>query len=46
MIFVILALISALALLSRHPWVSAAFFAISLIFICYEHRIYEYIKTA
>ncbi|MBN1543889.1 hypothetical protein JW898_00325 [Candidatus Woesearchaeota archaeon] len=46
MIFVIMALISALALLSQHAGVSAAFFIISILFIIYENRIYAYLKEA
>ncbi|MBU2561499.1 MAG: hypothetical protein KKD17_04320 [Nanoarchaeota archaeon] len=46
LIFVIMALTSALALLSQHPGVSAVFFIISILFVIYEHKVYAYLKEA
>ena len=46
MIFVILALISALALISEHPIVCYVFLVLSLLFVIYEHKIFEYVKNA
>ena len=45
-IFIILALISTFALLSEHPLISTAFFASSIVFVYYEHKIYDYVKSA
>ncbi|MBW2972092.1 hypothetical protein KY359_03575 [Candidatus Woesearchaeota archaeon] len=45
-IFVILALISALALLSQHMLIATIFFAIAILFIIFEHDIYAYVKSA
>jgi len=46
MIFVILALISTLALLSKHAVIAVVFFALALIFVIYEHQIFQYIRSA
>ena len=46
MIFVILTLIAALALLAEYPIVSIVFFLGSLLFVYYEHDIYAYVKSA
>lgn len=46
MIFVILALISAFALLAEHPLVAIIFFVLSIVFVYYEHQIYDYVKSA
>jgi len=45
MTFVTLALIAALALLSQHPFTAGFFFVIAILFITFEHQIYEYIKS-
>ncbi len=45
-IFVVLTLIAALALLAEHPLVSILFFAGSLLFVYYEHDIYNYVRSA
>jgi hypothetical protein len=44
--FVVLALIAALALISRHPFTAGFFFIIAVLFVTFEHQIYEYIKSA
>ena len=46
MIFVILTLISALALFSEHLAISIVSFVLAALFISYENRIYEYVKKA
>lgn len=46
MIFVILALIASFALLAEHPIVASVFFVLSLVFVYYEHDIYNYVKSA
>jgi hypothetical protein len=46
MMFVILALISALALLSEHAAVAFVFLVLSILFVIYEHRIFNYIRSA
>lgn len=45
-IFVILALVAALAMLGEHPIVSYTFFVLSILFVVYEHRIFDYVKNA
>lgn len=44
-IFVVLTLISSFALLSEHLLTSAIFFISSIIFIFFEHQIYNYINS-
>lgn len=46
LIFVILALIAALALMSQHAVVASIFFILSIAFVSYEHKIYNYVKSA
>ncbi|NQU78764.1 hypothetical protein HQ545_03255 [Candidatus Woesearchaeota archaeon] len=46
MIFIILALIAALGLLSKHTITAISFFTISLLFVIFEHKIYDYVKSA
>lgn len=45
-VFVILALISALALLSQHAITAFAFFILAILYIIFEHKIYSYVKSA
>jgi hypothetical protein len=45
-IFVILALIAAIALLSEHPVISLVFFVLALVFVYFEHRIIAYVRSA
>ena len=45
-IFVILALASALALLSKHPVISIWFFILALGFVYFENWIVEYVRSA
>jgi predicted membrane protein len=45
-IFFILAAISALALLSEHPFVSIVFFVLAIAFVIYENQIYDYVRSA
>jgi hypothetical protein len=44
--FIVLALISSLALISQHAFTAAAFFIMAIIFVLYEHKIYQYVKEA
>jgi len=44
LIFVILALISSLALLSQHAIISISFFGLAILFIIFEHQIFDYVR--
>ena len=46
MVFVILALISALSLVSEHIITSFIFLVLSIGFIVFEHQIFKYVKSA
>ncbi|MFH1064475.1 MAG: hypothetical protein V1729_05320 [Candidatus Woesearchaeota archaeon] len=46
MVFIILALISAFALLSKNSVLAIAFFALAMIFVLVEDKITEYIRSA
>jgi len=46
MIFLILALVSSLALLSEHPIVAFVFFGLAIVFVVFEHDIFEYVRSA
>jgi hypothetical protein len=43
--FTVLALISAIALLSMHGVLATVFFVLAIVYILMEHRISEYIRT-
>lgn len=45
-IFVILALIASLSLLSQHPVTAFIFFILSITFVTYENKLHDYIKSA
>jgi hypothetical protein len=44
LMFIILALISSLALLSEHLLTATVFFALSILFIIFEHQAYDYVN--
>ena len=46
MIFVILALIAALALISSHAVIAFSFFIVSILFVLFEHKIFDYVRSA
>ena len=46
MIFVILALISALAMLSEQAVISFIFFLLAILFVSFEKHIFEYVRNA
>ncbi len=45
MIFVILALISSLAMLSQHAMTATIFFGLAILFIVFEHQIFDYLGS-
>jgi hypothetical protein len=45
-IFVILAMAAAFALLSKHPIISIWFTILALAFVYFEHQIVEYVRSA
>ena len=44
--FVVLALISSLALISMHPIICIVFFVIAIVYVVFEYDIEEYVKNA
>ena len=46
MVFVILALIASLALISEHVITSFIFLILSIGFILFEHQIFKYVQSA
>ncbi|MBW2967440.1 hypothetical protein KY362_03055 [Candidatus Woesearchaeota archaeon] len=46
LVFVVLALASALALLSKQGIAAAVFFVLALAYIIFEHQINDYLKSA
>ena len=44
--FVVLALISSLALISMHPLLSIVFFILAILYVVFEYDIEEYVKNA
>ena len=44
--FVVLALISSLALISMHPIIAAVFFVLAILYVVFEYDIEEYVKNA
>ncbi|MFC1723560.1 hypothetical protein ACFL0V_05460 [Nanoarchaeota archaeon] len=44
--FMVLALIAALALISMHPIISAVFVVLAIVYVVFEYDIAEYVKNA